>query len=423
MHSSQVNDAAIYIAPSQEADFRKRLGALNKKAAKFGLQPIEIQDSALCAFQVKTEVQRNGSVLFSLVPLPAGARTESPVTLQRYKLRFPLIKLGNWQVVGKLELCGESNLAFSITPEQADIEELGLHAQHKLHCQHCNAKRTRKEGFLLRGEDARYMQVGTSCLKDFTGIDPAAALFLAQMWTMVRDYDADFDEFGRSGRTNAVHTLSYLAAVSFLSKVYGFVSSSRARDEGIPATYDDAIGLSEMLRSNEALRERYLASLPEHEEVAQKVRAWVLGKEPESMFDRNVQLLLKQDCLTVNHKHLAFAAATVPMYAKSLELASKSQRPPGVHVGEVGQKLSMTLTFERIITFESRFGMTSLVLMRDAQGNALTWKTGSCPQRLGDAKQGDTFDAAFKIKEHAHYKGQPQTSVSHLKLLEQAQPA
>lgn len=350
--------------------------------------------------------------LSCLVPVPEGRHTANPVLLKRVEIEYPIVKLGAWQVVGKLEAIEGGNLSFAVTRLDADVAALTARAEHPIECEHCKSRRQRKDGFLLRDTtNGAYKQVGSSCLKDFTGIDPAAALFLARMAQVISAIEDEAQEFGRSGRVNAVSSRHYLADVSFIADSTGFVSSTKARDLGIPATYHDAIGLARALEQDAALREKYTQQIERHLAKADAILAWVATKTEESSFDRNVKLLLQQDAIALDRKHLAFVAATVPLFNRSLATQTEARRP-SQHVGAPGQKMTATLTVDRVVQIESYYGVSSLVLMHDQDGNQLKWKTSACPQEIRENSAGRSLDASFKVKEHDDYKGTAQTSLT-----------
>lgn len=410
------NDSVVLIPHGQMAFFQKRLDALNKKAANFGLDPIKVISTEDVVYQRKVESldRDNERQLYYLVPAPKGELIADPVLLTRIEIEYPEVKLGNWQVVGKLEAVEGGNLAFSISRQPADEAALAARADCPIECEHCQTKRKRNDGYLLRdNESGEYKQVGSNCLEDFTGIDPAAALFLARMSQVVSFSEGELNDFASSGRVNAVDTLSYLADVNFITDNYGFVSAGKARDTGVLATYDEAIGLSRELTGSKKdayfdRRERDLAK-------AAAVRDWIANKPEESLFDRNVKLLLQSDALPLDRKALAFAAATIVMHNRSLAATVEASKP-SEHIGEPGQKMKANLTVDRVVPIETRFGYADLVLMHDTEGNKVKWKTSACPSEIRDVGVGHTMEAAFKIKDHDEYNGKAQTSITHLKI-------
>lgn len=415
----------VVVAPSQLADFHKRLARLNAKAERFGLTPIAILDQKEAIYErVQERVGRDHETLLTrLIRLPEGAVPKAPVLLHRIKLEYPIIKLGNWQVIGRLENLAGQNLLFSITANLDDQAAIRQAALHPINCEHCKAKRRRKESYVLRDQDSgAHLQVGSSCLEDFTGVDPGTALFLADLSHTVRVWEGELDEFARSGSVNAIATREFLAQVSFLSARGGFVSAQKAREQGCAATFEDAAGLHFALRDDADLMSRWQAEYERHIAVADAVRIRYERLIPETDFDRNVKLLLAQDALSLDRRHLAFAAAAVAQVARQIAKESRPDRE-SEHVGVAGEKRSAILTIARVLQFPSRFhsGADYVLLMNDEHGNQIKWSTSSPGLDLAEG-EGRRMEAAFKVKGHDEYKGVSQTLVTHLKVLAWMEP-
>jgi ADP-Ribosyltransferase in polyvalent proteins len=411
-------DSIVLVEPGQLGSFEKRLAALNKKAVAFGLEPIKVLASKDVVYERKIEyVGRDMDKQLSyLKPVPEGRQSDAPVMLKRIEIEYPEIKLGNWRVVGKVEAAEGGNLTFGVTRDPADEAALSAMAAHPITCDHCKTNRNRKDGFLLRDNDSgAYRQVGSNCLEDFTGLDPAAALFLARMHEVVRIAEGDLGDYADSGRVNAVSTRRYLADVSYITENHGFVSSAKAKETYANATFDEALALPRKLEESWSLRTNYAEQIERHLAKADAVRAWIASKPEEGSFDRNVKLLLAADAIAMERKHLAFAAAAVPMYSRMLAMEAQA-RIPSMHVGSPGQKMNAVLSVDRVVPIESQYGTSHLVLMRDQEGNRIKWKTSACPDEIRNAGAGRSMEAAFKVKGHDEYKGVAQTSVTHLKV-------
>jgi len=426
------DDSVVLVPLALMPDFDKRLASLNKKAATFGLDPIKVITAEDRLYKRVTEQITEDKYLSTLVALRAGEYEPHPIKVKLLHIEYPKIKLGNWQVVGKLERIGDENLIFTVSQNPDDAEAVRSRAEHRIECDHCKTKRARKDGFVLRDNDTgKYTQVGSNCLKDFTGIDPAAALFLARVSMVVRVAEDEWGAYGSSGRNDYMDTDTFLANVAFLSNHGGFVSSARSNELGISATYTDATNMDRIFLGDPSLRQKYRDEWDDNYAKAQAARAWVLDKPIQSDFDHNVKLILRDDIIDLERKKLAFSAAVIPMHTRHLgQVAEREQRAPSTHIGMPGQKMvGQHLTIDRI--FETpgyAYGSTLyFVLMSDPDGNKVKWRTGAPPQEVIEGK-GRTMEATFKVKEHADYKGTAQTVVTHLNVtrwldLELAKPA
>lgn len=417
-------DARVLVEPSQLEGFQQQLDRLNRKARRFGLEPIQIVDQAEQVFERKHEyLGRDQDRLMSyLVPVPKYRAVLDPVILVSISIRYPLIKLGDWTVVGKLERCETGILSFAVSSDEQDAAMLQRHAAGSLTCEHCGTRRGRKEAFLLRdGATGLHKLVGKQCVRDFTGHDPAALLFLAQMVSVVRLAEGELEDLFASARANEVETGQFLAAVSFLVERCGFVSAKIARDTGTPATYELACNIHDVIKNDPALLAAYENELPEHRAKAGLIRTWVANQVVgEDDFWRNARLLLQSEALGLKPRHLATAAATVPLYNGFVAEQAANRG----HVGAVGQKLTTDLTIVRILGIMNRFSgkPEHLILLEDQTGNRIRWVTGAAPQEMVDGR-GRRLSAQFTVKEHGEYKGIKQTSVVRLKVLKWSEEA
>lgn len=160
--------------------------------------------------------------------------------------------------------------------------------------------------------------------------------------------------------------------------------------------------------------DRYINSLETHQATADAVRAWYAGRPADSDFERNVQLILAEEGIALDRRHLALAAAAVSMYGRHLQVQAEQSRPSSY----VGEKLGRLLTIQRIVVVHNIFRHADdhLILFRDQDGNQVKWKTSAATREMLDGV-GKTMEATFKVKEHGDYKGVAQTTVTHLKAL------
>lgn len=92
----------------------------------------------------------------------------------------------------------------------------------------------------------------------------------------------------------------------------------------------------------------------------------------------------------------------------------------GNYIGEVGQKIKMTVTFDHEATFETMYGYMTIYTMKDANGNTLVWKTGSgsLMNKAGEIPEsGDEIEIQGTIKEHSEYNEVKQTVLVRVKRL------
>ena len=103
------------------------------------------------------------------------------------------------------------------------------------------------------------------------------------------------------------------------------------------------------------------------------------------------------------------------------EARIKAQKAISQHVGEIGQRLTISGTFEYTAFFEvpsfRGFGTDTMYIhnFKDDDGNVLVWKTSSCLNR--DAiYEGDQVQIKGTVKEHSEYKDEKQTVLTRCKI-------
>ena len=95
---------------------------------------------------------------------------------------------------------------------------------------------------------------------------------------------------------------------------------------------------------------------------------------------------------------------------------TEAARANSQHIGAVGDKVTLTITVERIVVLKSEFyGDNYITIARDEQGNTITYKG-----RVDIGSKGDTNTIKASVKEHTVYNGIKQTVIQRPKLLEVA---
>jgi hypothetical protein len=91
----------------------------------------------------------------------------------------------------------------------------------------------------------------------------------------------------------------------------------------------------------------------------------------------------------------------------------EAARANSKHIGNVGDKVTLTITVERVIKLDSFYGVTYITIARDEQGNAITYKGNS---NIGE--KGDINTIKATIKDHTVYNDIQQTVIQRPRVLE-----
>ena len=416
--------ASVLVEPYQEEAFKQRLAKLNRKAVTFGLEPITVMSKHTESFvREQRYVGRDADRLETrMVPLAvassAGRSNARPHQLIRYTLVYPIVKLAGWRVLGRVEAAEGGNVIFAATTDDDATASLLSAVNAPIECAHCKTRRARRIGYLLRNESGVVQLVGSTCLEDFTGVDPSAALFLADMHSMVRICEGWVEEASDlNRRTNAVWTLDYIADVVFISRKQVFVSSTRARAMTLVPTYVEALEVRESVDRDTSLASDYWSAREMDRAYAQRILDWVQTLDgASSTFASNMKLLLGSETLRTDPSHLAFAAASYAAFAKHHAEQRERQRP-SQHVGSAGDKLSAELLIERVVALPNPYGREAkhLVLLRDQADSAFAWRSTAVPEDVL-AGEGRRMVASFTVSRHGEYRGVAQTTVTRLRV-------
>jgi len=254
-------------------------------------------------------------------------------------------------------------------------------------CDHCRLIRSRNETFVLRNDKTgKLIRVGRSCLADYLrSDDAAAALSLWSLMDDLRKMSRDIDEDGEGGYGSGRQfqdMVDYLARVVRAIEEQGWVSASRAREEGGTSTAGLA-DWSTFPLSSRATREdeklhAALQPTPQAVAQAQKALAWARDLKPTSDYERNLQVVANLDY--VPPKSAALAASMVAGYlrnqAKLVEKERAKKRAAekvNEHFGEEGAQYCRALTVLRRIDIEGFYGTTRLYVMEDDEGRSFKW--------------------------------------------------
>ena len=111
-------------------------------------------------------------------------------------------------------------------------------------------------------------------------------------------------------------------------------------------------------------------------------------------------------------------------YTTKIEQAEQNKKvkeSTSEHVGQVGDKLTVEVTYVHTASWENAYGgwlnhtsVTNLHTFKDAKGNVYVWRT----DKYIEADYGTKMEVKGTIKEHSEYKGIKQTVLTRCKIEE-----
>lgn len=257
-------------------------------------------------------------------------------------------------------------------------------------CEHCQTNRRRAETFIVEElhdgvthKAARYVQVGRSCLGDFTGhADPAVWLACYQWLREIVTFDGWDDGLGGYGMSApAIGTVSFLLCVATHSRLYGYVSASMARDLDLAATGSEVMRLltstqREVMQAARALSE---AVTDADRSIVERALAWLASPEAgSSEYIHNLRIHAGCDLVRPRGENmLASLLASYRKYIGETVARPRAQKLneylPGLAIKDRVDGLLVTLVREG--GYETDYGWTSVYTFEDADGRAVKWRT------------------------------------------------
>lgn len=391
----------IQILSHRVAEARVQLEKLVKKAHKYG----------------------NPEINFSFGPEYITERCDAQgrkfkVAVRDLTIVDGKVKYGNHEFVAKIDLHTASVPLVDAVPGSFVPEKFRT---TDAHCDHCNKIRSRNEVFVVRDLDTdTYLQIGRSCLKDYMGIDPAAASWKFSWIKESRELSEEFG-FGGFSWSETIHGI--LTATSAAIRLYGWLpkshpdvqnnlASSTASRVSVLWTYKpNEDERKEIAKLNDAISEsdRELASA-----TIDYVRNEMNGN---SEYAWNLKALFAEDVL-YDRKRVGIVVSAISAYQRHLgtlvKVATKRETDlKSEFVGNVGDRLrDLNLTVTAAKSIASAYGDCILYKFVDELGNIFSWfASGSANLNIGDS-----YKITGTVKGHKEFNGIKETNLTRCKV-------
>lgn len=314
------------------------------------------------------------------------------------------------------------NAAEQAAQEQLDAMNLGIYADEKRAtlCEHCGLARRRTKTHLVEhATTGEIKQVGSNCLRDFLGVDPHTILrYATYLQEIALSMDEDGFEGGGAGAKRMIGTEEYVTHVCTMIRTVGWIAASEDY-KGRP-TRDQAMsniteygkvekGVPQFEEVIEADHQRALAAI---EWAKEHLGAKVHQSQDASDFDRNLYVAANGD--TIPSKGLGILAYLPVAHAKfqerEIERAQQAKQAadnPSEHVGQVKDRLELTLKVMNIYENAGDWGTTWITTLLDEEtGNKFKWFASK------ELVRGESYTGKWTVKNHDEYKGVKETVVT-----------
>lgn len=384
--------------------FKDKMAKLAKRAAKMGLEAPTYSVGEM--FSVQKMHPLSGAKYF-LHFYPVTVSGQAP-------------KYAGWTIIATLAtLEGGEVIVRSIT--DTAIPTRFRDPANSKNCDHCKVARRRLETFVVVSDAGEYRQVGRQCIADFLGHKSPETL--AAMAGFVAEARALAEAGGSSNEEGSLAVDYYLGFVSAAMTAFGWLSRSKARQEGagVEPTADIAFNHAEFKPNFEReLKRRGEERLEVTDrDVARATAAMEWATElsdsevEASDYLYNLRTIVRAG--SVEPKTAGYAASVIIAYEKATDqLRKAAEKPVSNYVGTVGERRLFDVVVERVIESSSDFGVTFIYMMTDKDGNDIKW-FASHLLRDADSRvveQGKSVTIKATVKRHQEYKGRKQTAVN-----------
>jgi len=324
-------------------------------------------------------------------------------------------KLEGWEFIAVIDFDQHAGLVTRPYPGATKVDRSKLRPEW---CDHCQTSRYRTTTMVVRNvETGEQIQVGSSCIKDFTG------------WTampyMLSSMSKDMEEMegGFGGGGYDVTTLTVLGIAWACVKTWGYVKSREAGST--VQRVRDVINPPKPSKGNG----NYLAELAmvrelsgEMDERATALRNWIASDEfsGNSEYVLNLKAIAAADRVSSSNYGLLCSApqAWARFLEKSLIRKVETAKDTSEFVGEIGERWAIPVTVESERFIETAYGCSTLYKMRDEKGNLYSWFASN-----GNLEVGDKVTISAGIKGHKEYKGVNETQVTRVKVVDDVESA
>lgn len=374
----------MYMTPAAFADTEKKIARLNKRLASKGFP--------LVAYKAETEMRS----LADIFNRPSGFDVQVEVVNFEFTSDFQtaIIESG-YEVIGVIDHI--ENMVHSFV-EGVSLESF----RHRKVCDHCGTKRNRAKTIIVR-KSGQLLQVGTTCLSDFVGVDVNALVkgieFHSEMLPA-----GDMEDYFHSNMPYRMTFPLEVVTPYILAAIheYGFMPTSEEKSTRNLVTM--------------CIKGKFhLAPTEEQEALVPSIIEWMKALKPSSDFNLNVAQIAENGICSLQALGLLCAAVHIFLKNKAeveAKAAQKGDELESNHVGSVGDKFNMRMIHLYTATFETMYGLKSIYTFEDESGNCFVWSSSV----------GWKFEPAEKIlvkatiKAHSEYRGKKQTEITRAKI-------
>ena len=392
--------------------FKKNLDKLNTKCKEFGVAEVKIlkEEKDVASYRDDNRYYRVNS---------STGTKQSDIgymyALDYITVQYPLIKIGDYEIVAVKN--NEDHIysynIFDETFKNNNIVKTKVADTH-IHCEHCDIKRQRNKSYILKNDkNGDIKEVGNSCLKNYTKLDPV--LLLNSL-----EYILDYNDKSDSGGAAGIYFSDVVAITEGIIRTQGYVSkSTESLGKGKATTGE----VYEMLFSNPKdapdlvkTRNEYINKYKNFQEI--RKHALEKNKDNTTDFGANMKTIMAGQSdnmirFTTLRRILGFVAYAVSQYVKDVSVTSDTKsdvKKSSEHQGDIGEKITRSVVVSNIKPSQ----YNDMYSFKDSENNVYT-TFGNYKLKIGD-----NVKITGDVKDHYVYNNYKSTTLSKVKITDAA---
>lgn len=293
------------------------------------------------------------------------------------------IKLAGWSFVSRIWHAGGAGNILETIPGMTIPTE---YRNAGPDCDHCKTARRRNDTFIVRNEAGEYKQVGSTCLRDFLGVDPHEFLEQARWIKSLLDAWDDPDHLGGGGGWSfTVGLTDFIHTSAAWIKSFGYLSSKKIQEEGLFAnpTGSDVFSLlitppGEHTKAQEEILEKISEKGNEAVPLAAATLCWLgsLGdRDDNNDYLHNLHVAAEMGYVVGRSANLLASAVVACERECGVEIERRKleERPQSEFIGEAGKRIEIQVTLEHADAWPSDYGTTYFHKLRTPEGAIVVW--------------------------------------------------
>lgn len=340
-----------------------------------------------------------------------------------------LLQFDDARFVAKIEVTEEGNI-FHTAPDYTETlpDELYSNFEHK--CDHCHHNRKRIRYYLVE-KDGELLQVGSTCVKEFFGINPQHLLRVFEFlrYASSHNYDDSYFSGGKFEYCHVVETVARMSAGVVL--IDGFYSKPETRNTVFDFIHEPHHYCGES-------RDYYIEKVKQYQDAGineiinqfdMKAFRDYVDAMPVNNYSNNLKVILQNRAIS-SHQSFAILVSGVYVYLRDTnQLPQSKTEVKRTLLNEwVPANQKARITFENVLVQKKHvcngyYGESYLYRMQDVDGRVLVWFATNPNETLDDAIENGKpviVTASIKKFDEREYNGtmNKQTVLTRAKVLE-----